>query len=63
MEPQHFPKILLVDDEPDLLHLLERRLVKAHYAVTCAVGGKKALSFCNGAPTRQSFAILTCRAI
>ena len=37
------PKILLIDDEADILLLMERRLTKADFLVTCALGGNKGI--------------------
>lgn len=37
------PTVLLVDDEPDLLELVERVLLKAGFQVICAASGKEAL--------------------
>jgi len=37
------PRILLVDDEPDLVHLVSARLQAAGYQVTTAADGQQAL--------------------
>jgi two-component system phosphate regulon response regulator PhoB len=37
------PTVLVADDDPDLLVLINRRLTKAGYTVICAVNGQEAL--------------------
>lgn len=37
------PRILVVDDEPDIAHLLELMLIRGGYAVDCANNGQQAL--------------------
>lgn len=37
------PVVLVADDDPDLLHLIQRRLSKAGYRVICASDGQEAL--------------------
>lgn len=43
MEKDPPKRILIVDDEPDLLDLVERRLVKAGFSVTKALNGLLAI--------------------
>lgn len=39
----HLPKIVIADDEPDLLKVIEKRLSDEGYIVYTALNGKKAL--------------------
>ena len=38
-------RVLVVDDEPDLLELVHYNLTKAGYEVTCVTSGAEALSY------------------
>lgn len=42
------PRVLLVDDDPDLRFLTEMALSEAGYEVTSACGGKEAIELVNG---------------
>lgn len=44
------PRILVVDDEPDLLELVRYNLVKAHYDVICTTSGEDALTLVHANP-------------
>lgn len=52
---QHLPRILVVDDEPDLCWALENILRPAGYAVTTTTRGVKALELLAGAPYAVAF--------
>ena len=44
------PRILIVDDDPNLLRLLSLRLKSEGYEVTEAASGEKALALLHAAP-------------
>ena len=44
-------RILVVDDEPDILELVQYNLAREHYDVVCVESGEEALAQVGGATT------------